>query len=133
MPPIPCGVLAAPLTWTDDEEEPMGMSVDIYYGDYDEIVDALVKAGCSDRPLVEKILKKFGVAHGNCYMVLNNEHIEASPLYGLGEALEMAFDRKADGRFHDVIIEHTKWGISHADASMVCEELGVEWPDEEED
>ena len=113
-----------------DSEEPMGMNVDIHYGLHREITDALIKAGCHDLVLLDKILEKFGTVFGTYYVILNNEHNDANPFYEIGDALEAAFDTTADGRFFSVILEHTKRGVSYADASTVCEELGIEWPEE---
>ncbi len=113
----------------------MGMSVDIRYGMYSEIWIELRKAGAgvaTDGSLLGRILEKFGTRVGDVYFILNNEHIDANPLYELGDALEAAFDPKADGRFFSVVLEHTKCGVSHADASTVCEELGIKWQDSED-
>lgn len=134
LPAIPGTVLAAPLPWPDDEEEDtMGNSVDIYYGNHCAITDALIKAGCNDAELLDRILGKFGTKVGDVYFILNNEHSSGSPMFELDNALEIAFDQEADGRFLDVLLDKTSRGISYADASEVCAELGIPWPETQDE
>lgn len=110
----------------------MGMSVDIYYGNHCEIADALIKAGCKDSELLDRVLLRFGVKLGAYYVILNNEHIDTNPFYEVSGVLEAAFKSGADGEFFGILLDLMHRGVSYADASTVCEELGIEWQDEED-
>jgi hypothetical protein len=77
---------------------------------------------------VDKVLPKFGVVHDGMLYTVSNEHAsDYNPAWQLNDFI---------GRYYGLgyfYASSYKFGISHANADDVADELGIELADEEEE
>lgn len=116
----------------------MGVSIDLYVFNADELLKALEAWGANDRELTHKILEECGMfAEGN-YIILNNEYGEGSPYYHVAALLNAAFKKSdlEDDSF-DIFLGREgvsrRRGISYVDLEEAAEELGIELPEEDDE
>jgi len=103
----------------------MSISIDLYAYNHKSLVDDLIKIGCSDNILLDKILTTCGDVFGESCIILCNEHCDdGNPYYNIATLIDSAFN--ISDSFNVFFYNETKKeGINYVDIYEVAEELGI--------